>query len=117
MNIIHNHRFKALSFLVVLLLAGGTVFYRFVESWNWVDAFYFSAITLTTVGYGDFAPVTSLGRLFTIFYLFLGIGVILGFINFIAKQRIRRRAYQRAGKDKEIKKLEEKVKKLKKRRK
>jgi hypothetical protein len=42
-----------------------------------VDALYFSVVTLTTVGYGDFAPQTDLGKLFTAVYVRLGIGILL----------------------------------------
>lgn len=80
--------FTALLGLVVLILAIGTVFYHEVELLNWVDAFYFSVITLTTVGYGDIAPVTMFGKIFTAIYIFVGIGIIFGFINFLASKRI-----------------------------
>jgi len=36
---------------------------------------------LTTIGYGDFSPQTEEGKMFTIFYIFLGIGIVLAFIN------------------------------------
>ncbi|MBU0635595.1 potassium channel family protein [Candidatus Micrarchaeota archaeon] len=74
-----------LIILVIGVLAIGTLFYNHVESWGIVNSLYFSVITLTTVGYGDFFPVTTLGKLFTIVYIFVGIGIILLFISKIAK--------------------------------
>jgi voltage-gated potassium channel Kch len=55
--------------------------YHYLEGWNWIDCVYFSVITLSTIGYGDFSPATDAGKIFTIFYIILGIGVILSFIN------------------------------------
>jgi voltage-gated potassium channel len=57
-----------------------------VEKWSVVDALYFSVTTLTTVGLGDLAPTTTLGKLFTIVYIFVGIGLIAGFITTLAKE-------------------------------
>jgi len=108
----HGHRFKVLLSLAIILVGVGTVFYHYVEAFSWINSFYFTAVTLTTVGYGDFVPATVPGKIFTVAYLFIGIGIILGFINQIAKQRIKRRLYEKAGKEKEIQKLEKKVKKL-----
>jgi len=68
----------------------GTMFYRIVEGWGWINSLYFSVITLSTVGYGDYAPQTGVGKLFTIFYLFVGIGLLLAFINVIAKLKLER---------------------------
>ena len=58
-------QFRSLTFLVVLTLLSGTLFYRAVEGWSTVDASYFSVTTLTTVGLGDLAPTTTFGKLFT----------------------------------------------------
>ena len=49
-------------------------------------AFYFTIITLTTVGYGDFSPKTDLGKLFTMVYVVLGLGIISSFILILARQ-------------------------------
>jgi voltage-gated potassium channel len=70
--------FRVLVYLVVLLLLGGTVFYSIAEGWSLLDSFYFSATTLTTVGFGDLAPQTALGKLATVLYLFVGLGIIGG---------------------------------------
>ena len=87
--------FRVLLALVVSLLLSGTVFFTLVEGWSVLDSFYFSVTTLTTVGFGDPAPATAAGKIFTILYIFVGLGVIGGFINVLAKHtfaRQRRRA-------------------------
>ncbi|MBN2042764.1 MAG: two pore domain potassium channel family protein [Candidatus Aenigmarchaeota archaeon] len=63
--------------LIVILLSFGTSIYHFVEGWSFVDSFYFSTITLTTIGYGDIAPTTDAGKILTSFYALIGIGVML----------------------------------------
>jgi voltage-gated potassium channel len=59
----------------------GTLIYHYLEGWDYLDSLYFSLITLATIGYGDFSPQTAGGKMFTIFYIFLGVGIILAFIN------------------------------------
>jgi voltage-gated potassium channel len=80
-----NPQFRSLMFLVLLMLLAGTVFYSLEEGWSVVDAFYFSVTTLTTVGLGDLAPETTIGKLFTVVYIFAGLGIIVGFIDTVAK--------------------------------
>ena len=69
--------FRVGLLLAVLLLLSGTVFYGSVEGWSWVDALYFSATTVSTVGSGDLSPQTHLGKLFTVIYIFVGVGVFV----------------------------------------
>ncbi|WP_425087280.1 potassium channel family protein [Stappia sp.] len=69
--------FRAGLLLAVLVLFSGTVFYRTVEGWSWVDALYFSVMTAATVGTAHLAPQTDLGKLFTILFLFVGVGVFI----------------------------------------
>jgi hypothetical protein len=79
-------QFRSLTVLVVFTLLSGTLFYSSVEGWSIVDAFYFSVTTLTTVGLGDLAPATTFGKLFTVVYIFAGVGLIAGFINTVTKE-------------------------------
>jgi hypothetical protein len=85
-----DEEFRSLVYLVLITLAGGTIFYSTVEKWSVVDAFYFSVTTLTTVGLGDLVPTTMLGKLFTVLYIFVGVGLIAGFINSLAKETFAR---------------------------
>ena len=48
---------------------------------NLIDAFWWAAATVTTVGYGDVVPVTELGRLMGIALMFVGISIIGTFIS------------------------------------
>src|ERR687893_2336720 len=90
--------FRTLVTLVFFTLLAGTVFYSFQEGWSLVDALYFSVTTLSTVGLGDLYPTTTIGKLFTIVYIFSGLGLIAGFINTIATETLSR---QRNEKDQE----------------
>src|SRR5215207_5278222 len=87
-----NPQFRSLVFLVLFLLLVGTVFYSLEEGWSVVDAFYFSVTTLTTVGLGDLAPETTIGKLFTVVYIFAGLGIIIGFIDTVSKETLSHRA-------------------------
>ena len=84
-------QFRTLVGLVFFTLLSGTIFYTLEEGWSIVDAFYFSVTTLTTVGLGDLAPSTTLGKLFTVIYIFAGLSLVLGFIDTVAKETFRSR--------------------------
>jgi len=86
-----DQAFRFLLALVISLLLSGTVFFTLVEGWSVLDSFYFSVTTLTTVGFGDPAPDTAAGKIFTMLYIFVGLGVIGGFINVLAKHTFARR--------------------------
>lgn len=73
--------------LVLILIA--TVFYWFVEGWPLLDAAYFSVVTIATVGYGDIAPRTTLGKIFTIGYIFSGIGIFVAAATALAQATLR----------------------------
>lgn len=64
------HALAALSVVVL----GGTVGFMFIEDWPAWRAFYFTMITITTVGYGDLG-LSEPGQQFTSVLLVGGIGV------------------------------------------
>jgi Trk-type K+ transport system membrane component len=85
LEIIYNKEFRSLVLTVIFILILGAIFYNQVEGWSYLDALYFCASTLTTVGYGDFAPQTDLGKAFTILYIIIGVGMMLGFVNVVGR--------------------------------
>ena len=81
-------KFRAVVAWLLFIILIGTVFYHLEEGWSWLDSLYFSVITLSTVGYGDFEPTTSASKIFTMVYIFLGISVFVSFASMLAKERM-----------------------------
>lgn len=82
---LRDPEFRAVVILALLLILSGGLFYRWAEGWTFLDAIYFSVITLSTVGYGDLYPVTPIGKVFTIMYILVGIGVFVTLVTLMAK--------------------------------
>jgi voltage-gated potassium channel len=67
---------RAAAYLLAVFV-GGTVGYRVIERADWWDAFYMTAITLTTVGYREVFPLSRAGQVFTVVLLVFGLGLLL----------------------------------------
>ena len=103
---IRDPEVSGLLMLTMIVLAFGTIFYYFAEGWNIIDSLYFCVMTLTTIGYGDLFPTTEISKIFTILYVFLGLGLILSFINklvTVAEDQYSMKAYLHRKKRKEAK--------------
>ena len=75
--------------LALALVLVATVFYWLVERWSLLDAAYFSVVTIATVGYGDLTPETAIGKIFTIVYIFAGIGIFVAAVTALAQATLR----------------------------
>ncbi len=67
--------------LFALLLVGGTVGYVVIEGWPVLDALFMTAITLSTVGYGQVRPLSPAGIVFSMLLIFFGVGAVLYLLN------------------------------------
>lgn len=79
-----DDRVKGILAFTTALVLWASVFYHYVEGWGWIDSVYFSVVTISTVGFGDFSPETSAGKIFTIFYIIVGLGVFVTAVSTIA---------------------------------
>lgn len=60
---------------LAVIVVSGTIFFHAVEGWSWLDSYFFTVVTLSTVGYGSLVPATALGKIGTTVFIFLGLGV------------------------------------------
>jgi len=71
-----------MSFLAYITLS--TIAFGLWEDWSAIDALYFVIVTISTVGYGDLVPDTEGARIFTVFFMVLGLlffALSLGYLS------------------------------------
>jgi voltage-gated potassium channel len=57
---------------------------------NLGDAFWWAIETITTVGYGDYVPITFIGRVIAVLVMFSGIGIVVTIVGVISQTRIKK---------------------------
>lgn len=86
-----HQQYVYVIYAALALMVGGAIIYRHLLHLSWVNAFYFCTVTLATVGYGDITPNTDASKIFTIFYILGGVGVIATFANLLVRHASLRR--------------------------
>jgi len=91
-----NEKFRFYFFLSVLLLVmmTGTVGFMIFEDQTLEDAFYFSIVTISTVGYGDIHPVTPWGKTLSVLLIITGVGTFLGIVANATELMLNKRELQ-----------------------
>jgi voltage-gated potassium channel len=84
----HLKPFRLPLIFTTLIMLLGTVGYMVIDGFSLLDAIYQTGITFTTVGFGEIAPISDAGRLFTITLIITGfavfsmaIGILINEIN------------------------------------
>lgn len=82
----------------IFIIAIGSVGFYFIEKMTPVNAFYFTTVLLTTVGYGDLKPETPEGKMFAIVYVLVAGTVLLHNMSLISMipLELRKRRIERA---------------------
>ena len=80
--------FRTPIILTILITLFGTLGYIWIDHFSLMDAIYQTGITFTTVGFGEIAPISKIGRIFTIFLIIAGfavfsyaVGILVDVIN------------------------------------
>lgn len=84
----HLKPFRLPLIFTVLIMFVGTIGYMLIDGFSLMDAIYQTGITFTTVGFGEIAPISDAGRIFTITLIITGfavfsmaIGILVNEIN------------------------------------
>jgi voltage-gated potassium channel len=67
---------RTIGVMLLLVMAGGTVGYHYIEGWPWFDGFYMVVTTLTTIGYQEVHPLSHAGRVFNVFVILSGVSLL-----------------------------------------
>ena len=80
-----------ITFFTVLNYALRSYIFEKWELFSLVDSFYFTCVTITTLGYGDIIPNTPAGKIFVVFQALSGFVVISLFLSAVANRALRSR--------------------------
>lgn len=84
----HIRLLLGLPFVVVII---GTLGFMAIEGLSFLDAFYFTIVTISTVGYGDIHPTNIASKMFGIVVVIIGIGTFLTIVTNLTQMLIHRR--------------------------
>jgi voltage-gated potassium channel len=90
--------FLMLTFIFLFLASAGIYYFEHDAQPEYfssiIDSGWWAAVTLTTVGYGDVYPITGAGKIFTLFILLIGVGIITTPAGLIASSLSKARKIQ-----------------------
>ena len=98
---------RSIAALAAVVL-GGTIGYRVIEGWPWIDSLYMTVITIATVGYAEIQPLSSAGQIFTIILILGGVGTVFYILTSMVKYILEGELGFRMGRQR----MEAKIKKL-----
>lgn len=80
-----SHRLVRGLFMLCMVLLAGTMGYMLLEHWEFLDALYMTVITITTVGFREVREVSEPGRIYTVFLIFMGMGIMAYTVGMVAQ--------------------------------
>ncbi|MFK5938050.1 MAG: NAD-binding protein [Sulfurimonas sp.] len=82
----HLKAFRLPLILTVLIMLVGTIGYVAIDDFTIIDAIYQTGITFTTVGFGEIAPISHAGRIFTVTLIISGFAIFSSAIGILVSE-------------------------------
>jgi voltage-gated potassium channel len=79
------YRTALIAGLLAIALIGGSIGFRAIERYSWLDAFYMTLLTITTIGYSDVHPLSSSGKIFNSFLIIYGVSAMFFSVGVITQ--------------------------------
>jgi len=67
--------------LLITIITTGTLYGVISEEWSFIEALYWTVVTITTVGYGDYAPSTQAGRMAVSWFILIACGAFAAILG------------------------------------
>ncbi|WP_405395842.1 potassium channel family protein [Maribacter sp. Asnod2-G09] len=93
MQLFRSKIYLALA-LMLMVLTFGVLGYRIVADYSWVDAFYMTIITVTTVGFSEVRPMGPEGKIFTIILIVTSVFIVGFAISIVTEYLLSRNSVE-----------------------
>jgi len=81
----HYRNLYLASLVLLVLITAGALMFRYVEHFTWVEAFYMTVITISTVGFEEVRPLSDTGMIFTSILILLSFGLFAYLITSVTR--------------------------------
>jgi len=82
----------SIALLILVIFTGTIGFWALEDSINSIfDSFYFTIVTITTIGYGDITPKTTAGKVLSLLVIFVGVGAVIVSVQTIFEVVVRKK--------------------------
>jgi len=83
---INNIKYVYISFITLFfVIIAGILGYVFIEDYSFIEAFYMTMITVSTVGFGEVRQLSQAGMIFTSFLIIISLGTFTYFLSSTTK--------------------------------
>lgn len=89
-HMLANYSILFFGSIIVLIVIIWTICFHFVEKRDLFHSFYFTTVTMATVGYWDMAPLTNWGKILAIMYWFMGAPLFIGLTWIILQSKFQK---------------------------
>ncbi|PIZ55251.1 hypothetical protein COY28_02035, partial [Candidatus Woesearchaeota archaeon CG_4_10_14_0_2_um_filter_57_5] len=79
------NRMKFAVGLMLGLIGLSTYGFMHIMDWSLIDALWMTVMTITTVGYAEVHPLNTVGRIFAMFVMLLGVGIVFWALGLIVQ--------------------------------
>lgn len=91
---VFRSKFILALLLIAAILSIGTIGYRFISDYSWLDAMYMTVITVTTVGFMEVRPLDAESKVFTIILITSSVFILGYAITVITEYILSRNSLQ-----------------------
>lgn len=89
-HMLANHPILFFASIILIIVFIWTVCFHFMEHRDLFHSFYFTTVTMATVGYGDMAPITYGWKILAIFFWFMGAPLFIGITGIFLQSKFQK---------------------------
>lgn len=76
-KVLRKHMGSNIAIFWIIYLLSGAILFHIAEGRRFFDSIYYAFTVMTTIGFGDFAPLTDIGKFLTMIFAVVGVPMFL----------------------------------------